>query len=326
MKGMPVATETRNPTVQALLDTATRLPGWLHRHAFYSRQEAARRPEVAEHAYAVALYAWELAGALRFDADVAYDIHEAARLHDIGKISIDDRILYKPGRLTPAETAEMKLHAAYGYALLSVDGAPPLFAEIAKYHHERYDGTGYNGLKGEEIPVAARIVQIADVYEALSAKRSYKEQMRPEDALAAMIADVPTPGFGRRAFDPGYLRTFVRMRLENDPALAPGDPVGLDFAARLERSEKLRGLHEFAGSDPMADFGPGDLPEGLVLKASGARLLYELDDDGRKSKVLAVVQSNGTIIGDMPEADVRAALVRAPVEPDEEPYRLRAAY
>ena len=321
-----MTTETRNPTVQALLDAAVGLPGWLHRHAFYSRQEAARRPDVAEHAYTVALHAWELAGALRFDADLAYDIHEAARLHDIGKISIDDRIVYKPGRLTPDETAEMKLHAAYGYALLSVDGAPPLFAEIAKYHHERYDGTGYNGLKGEEIPIAARIVQIADVYEALSAKRSYKEQMRPEDALAAMIADAPTPAFGRRAFDPGFLRVFVRMRLENDPALAPGDPAGLDFADRIERREKLRGLREFAGSDPMSDFAPGELPDGLVIKGSGARLLYELDADGRKTKVLAVVQSNGTIIGDMSEADVRAALVPATQEPEAETYPLRAAY
>jgi putative two-component system response regulator len=326
MEGTTVSTETRSSTVQALIDTATRLPGWLHRHAFYSRQEAARRPEVAEHAYAVALYAWELAGALRFDAGVAYDIHEAARLHDIGKISIDDRILYKPGRLTPAESAEMKLHAAYGYALLSVDGAPPLYAEIAKYHHERYDGTGYNGLKGEDIPISARIVQIADVYEALSAKRSYKEQMRPEDALAAMIADAPTPAFGRRAFDPGFLRVFVRMRLENDPSLAPGDPAGLDFAARMERSEKIQSLHEFAGSDPMLDFAPGELPQGLVLKASGARLLYDVDDDGRKTKILAVVQSNGAVIGDMPEAEVRAALSLAPRELEDDTCRVRACY
>ena len=322
---MPVTLETRNPTVQALLDAASKLPAWLHRHAYYSRQEAARRPEVAEHSNAVALYAWELAGALRFDPQAAYDIHEAARLHDIGKISIDDRILYKPGRLTPAETAEMKLHAAYGYALLSVDGAPPLFAEIAKYHHERYDGAGYNGLKGEDIPVAARIVQIADVYEALSAKRSYKESMRPEDVLAAMTADEPSSAFGRRAFDPGYLRVFVRMRLENDPALSPEAPAGLDFADRMDRSEKIRALHEFSSSDPMLDFAPGELPEGLVLKASGARLLYDLDGDGRKTRMLAVIQSNGAILGDMPEADVRAAVSSAPAEP-EETFRLAASY
>lgn len=323
---MPVTIETRNPTVQALLEKASQLPGWLHRHAFYSRQEAARRPEVAEHAYAVALYAWELAGALRFDPESAYDIHEAARLHDIGKISIDDRILYKPDRLTPAETAEMKLHAAYGYALLSVDGAPPLYAEIAKYHHERYDGTGYNGLKGEDIPVAARIVQIADVYEALSAKRSYKEQMRPEDVLSMMTADAPTPAFGRRAFDPGYLRAFVRMRLENDPALAPEAPSGLDFADRMDRSEKIRALHDFMSSDPMLDFAPGELPEGLVLKGSGARLLYELDGDGQRNRLLAVIQANGTITGGMPEAEVRTAISSTPAEPEDEPLRLRASY
>lgn len=323
---MHVTTDTRSPAVQALLDAATRLPGWLHRHAFYSRQEAARRPEVAEHAYAVALYAWELASALRFEHEAAHDIHEAARLHDIGKISIDDAILYKPGRLTPAEAAEMKLHAAYGYALLSVDGAPPLFAEIAKYHHERYDGFGYNGLKGEEIPIGARIVQVADVYEALTAKRSYKEPMRPEDALTAMIADVPSPGFGRRSFDPGYLRVFVRMRLENDPALAAGHSAKLDFADRAERIERIRALREFAGSDPMLDFAPGELPEGLVLKASGARLLYRVEADGARSDLLAVVQANGTIISDMSQDAVRAAISAAREEPDRDAPGMRAAY
>jgi putative two-component system response regulator len=323
---MHVTTETRHPGVQALIDAAAQLPGWLHRHAYYSRQEAARRPEVAEHAYAVALYAWDLASALRFDHEAAYEIHEAARLHDIGKLSVDDAILYKPGRLTPAEAAEMKLHAAYGYALLSVDGAPPLFAEIAKYHHERYDGFGYNGLKGEEIPVGARVVQIADVYEALTAKRPYKDPMRPEDALTTMIADVPSPGFGRRSFDPGYLRVFVRLRLENDPELADGHSANLDFADRGARIERIRALREFAGSDPMLDYAPGELPEGLVLKGSGARLLYRVEADGARSDLLAVVQANGTILSDMPRDAVRAAITAPRDEPDEDAPGMRAAY
>lgn len=200
---------TDNYATRLLVEQAAALPAWRQREAFYARSEAARRPEVAEHAYSVALYAWKLAEALKMDPVKAGDIYDAARLHDIGKLAVDDAILYKPGRLDPVEEAEMRLHAAYGAELLSVGGAPPLHAEIARYHHERYDGFGYNGLRGEDIPMPARIVQIADVYEALTARRVYKDPMPAEDALLAMSNDVPSPGFGRRSFDPGYLRVFV---------------------------------------------------------------------------------------------------------------------
>ena len=298
-----------NHAARVLAEQAAALPAWRQREAFYARQEAARRPEVADHAYAVAVLAWNLAAALNVGPETAAEIYEAARLHDIGKLAIDDAILYKPGRLDPAEAEEMRLHAAYGAELLSVEGAPPLHAVIARYHHERYDGYGYHALKGEDVPFAARIVQIADVYEALVARRPYKAPMPAEDALLAMCGDSPSPAFGRRSFDPGFLRVFVRLRLDTDPALSAESCAGRDAA---ERRGKIRELREFAASDPMLDFGPGELPDGLVLKASGARLLYELDGEGARVRLLALVQPNGSVIGEMSADELRAALSSKP--------------
>ncbi|MFC6049941.1 HD-GYP domain-containing protein, partial [Methylobacterium hispanicum] len=298
-----------NHAARVLIEQAAALPAWRQREAFYAREEAARRPEVADHAYAVALLAWNLARALNVDPGTAAEIYEAARLHDIGKIAIDDAILYKPGRLDPAEAEEMRLHAAYGAALLSVEGAPPLHAVIARYHHERYDGYGYHALKGEDIPFAARIVQIADVYEALTARRPYKGPMAAEDALLAMCGDAPSPAFGRRSFDPGFLRVFVRLRLDTDPSLAAEATNGRDAAARRE---KIRTLRDYVASDPMLDFGPGELPDGLVLKASGARLLYEMDGEGAKVRLLALVQPNGSVVGGISADALRTALSSQP--------------
>ena len=115
---------------------------------------------------------------------------KAAPMHDIGKITIDDAILRKPGNFTPEELAKMREHSAAGAKILHerlADLGDPEFATIAEnvahYHHEHMDGTGYpEGLKGEEIPLEARIMAIADVYDALVSKRYYKEGMSFEDA------------------------------------------------------------------------------------------------------------------------------------------------
>ena len=118
-------------------------------------------------------------------------IVRAAPLHDIGKIAVSDRILQKPGRLTPEEFEAMKLHAAKGGEMVhnilgNLDDAAFLqtAAEIATSHHERWDGTGYpNGLSGEAIPLPARIMSVADVFDALVSERCYKKAMPPEQAF-----------------------------------------------------------------------------------------------------------------------------------------------
>ena len=122
--------------------------------------------------------------------DFCRDLVKAAPMHDLGKIAVDDAVLRKPGRFTPEEFEKMKAHAAEGarivHEILKVtdDHEFHVIAEnVAHYHHERWDGSGYpDGLKGEEIPLEARIMAIADVYDALVSKRVYKERMSFEQA------------------------------------------------------------------------------------------------------------------------------------------------
>ncbi len=139
-----------------------------------------------------------------------------APMHDIGKIVVSDKILRKPGRLTSEEFEEMKKHAAVGGDVIRevLEGVTDedylsFAADIATYHHERWDGTGYpKGLSGEEIPLAARIMAIADVFDALISERCYKEPFSFEESVG-IIED----GAGTQ-FDPQLVRVFLRHRSE----------------------------------------------------------------------------------------------------------------
>jgi len=143
------------------------------------------------------------------------DIIAYSPLHDVGKVAISDSILLKPGRLTDEEFAIMKTHSTQGAEIL-IDtrellesGADDLTVavNIAAGHHEKFDGAGYpNGLKGDEIPLSARIVALADVYDALTSKRHYKEAFTHEKAM-----DIILNGDGRTMpehFDPVILDVF----------------------------------------------------------------------------------------------------------------------
>ena len=145
-------------------------------------------------------------------------IIKAAPMHDLGKIAVDDAILRKPGRFTPEEFEKMKAHAAEGAKIVHqiLEGTDDvqfhIIAEnVAHYHHERWDGSGYpEGLKGEEIPLEARIMAIADVYDALVSKRVYKEKMSFEQADSIIME-----GMGKhfdKALEPYYIA--ARPKLE----------------------------------------------------------------------------------------------------------------
>jgi len=135
---------------------------------------------------------------------------QSCQLHDVGKISIDDDILKKPGKLTTAEFDEMKKHTIIGQQLINKIELPAKESDFLKYaqtfassHHERWDGTGYPvGLKGREIPLLGRIMAIADVYDALISKRPYKEPINHESAVL-IIND----GSGSQ-FDPSLVKVF----------------------------------------------------------------------------------------------------------------------
>ena len=154
------------------------------------------------------------ADALRLEADFCHNIIKAAPMHDLGKIAVDDAVLRKPGRFTDEEFEIMKTHAAEGAHIVheilkgTDDMAFHLLAEnVAHYHHERWDGSGYpEGLKGEEIPLEARIMAVADVYDALVSKRVYKEAMSFEKADSIMMES-----FGRH-FDKQLEKYYVKAR------------------------------------------------------------------------------------------------------------------
>ncbi|MCL2000955.1 MAG: response regulator [Planctomycetes bacterium] len=122
-------------------------------------------------------------------------IHTASPLHDIGKVAVSDLILQKPGKLTPEEFELMKTHTTSGYNLLAeVDDSHPgnnfiiMGKDIALYHHEKWDGKGYpTGLAGYDIPLSARIMALADVYDALTHKRCYKSAMTHKEAMTIIL-------------------------------------------------------------------------------------------------------------------------------------------
>ena len=137
-----------------------------------------RNSSVGAHSHRVSEITKILAEELGFSEDNAENISKASIMHDIGKISIEDTILFKPGKLSKEEFEVVKRHTTTGYNILKNSNLPLLkmAADIALYHHERYDGKGYpEGKKGGEIPKECEIVAVADVYEALISKRCYKE-------------------------------------------------------------------------------------------------------------------------------------------------------
>lgn len=150
-------------------------------------------------------------GSLDLSEDFCKNIVKAAPMHDLGKIAVDDAILRKPGRFTPDEYEKMKSHAAEGARIVHTileNTDDEYFKEIAEnvahFHHERWDGSGYpERLKGEAIPLEARIMSIADVYDALVSKRVYKDAMSFEQANAIM-----TEGMGTQ-FDPALEKIYT---------------------------------------------------------------------------------------------------------------------
>ncbi len=149
-----------------------------------------RDPETGAHVLRMAHFSELIAGKLGYDRAGRELILRAAPMHDIGKVGIPDMILLKPGRLDPLEMEIMKRHATIGHSILSRSESPLvcLGAEIALHHHERFDGGGYpHGLIGSAIPLSARIVAVADVFDALTSPRPYKPAWAPDEAKLYLL-------------------------------------------------------------------------------------------------------------------------------------------
>lgn len=174
-----------------------------------------RDDDTGEHTKRVGAYTRQIAAGLGLHTDECMVLQQVAPLHDIGKIGIPDTILLKPTRLTPEEFAAIRTHTAIGAGILSGSQFPALQTGevIARWHHERWDGTGYpDGLEGEEIPLAARIVMVADVYDALTYERPYKPAWSAERALEELQRGAGTQ------FDPQVVDIFLAT--QEDPSEA----------------------------------------------------------------------------------------------------------
>lgn len=158
------------------------------------------------HSVRVAAYSLEIAKKLKLSKDEQERIYYIALLHDIGKIGISDNILNKPGKLTEEERKTIMSHPTIGGEILKDFTSLPGIGEGARYHHERYDGKGYNeGLKGEEIPFFARIIGVADSYDAMSGGRCYRKGME-----ADVVVEELKKGAGTQ-FDPKIVAVMLEL-------------------------------------------------------------------------------------------------------------------
>jgi putative nucleotidyltransferase with HDIG domain len=211
----------------------------------------------------------ELARALGVtDEDTLCSLEAAALLHDTGKIAVPEHILNKPGPLTPAEFETMKRHASIGAQILAAIEFPYPVAPVVRHHHENWDGTGYpDGLKGEEIPLGARILSVVDCFDALTSDRPYRGRMTEVQALQIILARRGTQ------YDPAIVDAFIECYERIMPArdLAP-----LPTVAALP-------------AGPVVDEGPAageGISDALLALAS---LTRALDGNARLSDVGALL-------------------------------------
>ena len=156
------------------------------------------------HSYRVSVYATKIAAQLNLDQERIEDIRAAALLHDIGKLDVSRQILYKAARLTESEVVQMQEHVSRGAAILEpVGGSLRRVLPIILSHHDKFDGSGYTASQGENIPVEARVIMVADVYDSLTSDRPYRKAMAPHEARETILQ-----GSGKE-FDPKVVDAFV---------------------------------------------------------------------------------------------------------------------
>jgi putative nucleotidyltransferase with HDIG domain len=168
------------------------------------RQFISKDKYTQNHSYRVSIYATKIAASLGLNTDRIEDVRAAALLHDIGKLDISRELLYKAARLTKDEFVEVQQHIEKGVEMLQpVGGSLRRVLPIILAHHDRFDGSGYHPIHGEQIPLEARIITVADVYDALTSDRPYRKALSPFDAKEIILKGSGTE------FDPKVVHAFV---------------------------------------------------------------------------------------------------------------------
>lgn len=231
------------------------------------------------HSYRVAEYSALIAKQLGWSENEVENLRNAAYLHDIGKIGVPDTILNKPTRLTDEEFAAIKSHTVMGADILKDITLLDHLVDIARNHHERYDGKGYpDGLVGEEIPLSARIVCVADSYDAMRSRRIYRNALPDEEIRRELLDNCSTQ------FDPQISRMFVDMLdngmvvIDEDNPAAQGyrDNAAIESVADKFISEVMKTMSSQEKADSV------DYLTGLYMRSRGQQVIAALmqDNDG----------------------------------------------
>lgn len=191
-------------------------------HVIQTLAEAidAKDPYTNGHSRRVADYARELGRRYGYDRKGQDKLYMMGLLHDVGKIGVPDQVINKPGRLTEDEFEHIKQHPVLGARILGRIKEMPELSVGARWHHERYDGSGYpDGLAGADIPEAARIISVADAYDAMTSNRSYRTALPQADVRREMEQG------GGSQFDPAFSRLMLEM-MDDDPDYLLREPEG----------------------------------------------------------------------------------------------------
>jgi diguanylate cyclase (GGDEF)-like protein/putative nucleotidyltransferase with HDIG domain len=186
------------------------------------------------HLRRVGVYAVEIAKEFGLSEAEMQALRAAALLHDIGKLAVPEHIISKPGKLTPAEFDKMKIHPVIGAEILKQVDFPYPVVPIVRSHHEKWDGSGYpDGLRGEEIPIGARILSVVDCLDALASDRQYRRSMPLEDAIAKVVSE------SGKGFDPKVVEVLQRRyrELENLVKVEPARPARLPRDLKIMKGE-----------------------------------------------------------------------------------------
>ncbi len=245
-----------------------------------------------EHLRRVQVYSVSIARKMNLPEEEIQALQAAAILHDIGKLAVPDYIISKPGKLTPEEFDKMKTHTTVGAAILEQVGFPYPVTPIVRSHHERWDGSGYpDGLKGEQIPIGARILSAVDCLDALSSDRQYR-QAKPLDEAMKHIASL-----SGRSFDPQVVEVLKRHYKEFE---------GYTSQAPLRQALLSKDLSVARGDAPDAGFQT-DRPRSMAVKEAFMASIFSA-----RQEVQAILELteelSGTLRGDETLALVAARL------------------
>ena len=227
------------------------------------------------HLHRVRTYAVEIAKDLNLSEAETDALRAAALLHDIGKLAVPDHIINKPGRLTPAEFEKMKIHPVVGAEILERVAFPYPVAPVVRSHHEKWNGKGYpDGLKGEEIPIGARILAAVDCLDALASDRQYRKALPLEEAMKSVTADAGI------SFDPRVVEILQRRYQELEAlAVRSLDETRMDSLCLNEPVQ--RGERPAAGfeHDPGSRSTQNDFLSSIASARQEAHTLFELSQD-----------------------------------------------